>query len=552
MVAKRKNGGRQKICINSGDKFLGWTIISEVKCSSSNKRIFLCKCVCGTKRHVYLSNLTTKKSKSCGCLRKKRSPIGDIAVHTMVEVGCSKCGRNTNVRWGRLQRLKQENRSYKCRSCACGGDGSGTKPSDQKIVIKCDGCGVERNIPWRRQKKLTQEKRSYKCNSCACGGDGSGVPYSRQKVESFCSLCGTKLTVIRRTLKKIKQEKRCLTCKSCSKRSFKDPANFIFTPTKTVVSVKCQKCQNHFEVRGGFINSLRRRVPCRDYTCRHCSRGGGSLEENTLRMFVREVIEEGLIEKNVRGLLVNKKLEIDIWLPGVTTGIEYNGNWCHSENMNSDSKRHLRKRELCEEQGIRLIQIRSDEWLNKREIIESILRSILNKTPHRYFARKLEIREVASQVACDFLESNHLMGSYRSSRHLGLFTSEGVLVQLFSYQLKKNQTEMDCSRICSLKNHSIVGGLSKLLKHALKKHPSVKKVVSFVDLRYADGHSLKKLGFKHTQTTLGWGWTDGIEWYNRLQCKADRKQGLTENEHASLKGWYRIYDAGQAKFEKKV
>jgi len=162
----------------------------------------------------------------------------------------------------------------------------------------------------------------------------------------------------------------------------------------------------------------------------------------------------------------------------------------------------------------------------------------------------MNIREVPSKQAQVFLSENHLMGAFNSGRRLGLFTPEGELVQLFVYKLKHEQSEMECSRICSFIDTSVVGGVSRLLKAALRKHTSVKKVTSFVDLRYADGHSLLKLGFKRVGITLGWKWTEGLHTYNRLKCKANMdERRLTQAQHAEELKWFKIFDAGQAKFE---
>lgn len=71
-----------------------------------------------------------------------------------------------------------------------------------------------------------------------------------------------------------------------------------------------------------------------------------------------------------------------------------------------------------------------------------------------------------------------------------------------------------------------------------------------MDLRYGTGNGLKQLGFKLVSVTLGWKWTDTFNTYNRLYCRANMdERRLSENEYAKEMKLFRIYDAGQAKFE---
>jgi hypothetical protein len=61
------------------------------------------------------------------------------------------------------------------------------------------------------------------------------------------------------------------------------------------------------------------------------------------------------------------------------------------------------------------------------------------------------------------------------------------------------------------------------------------------------------MGYSLINITEGWGWTDYKTTFNRLYCRAnmdDRK--LTEKQHAEELGLCRIYDAGQAKYVKKI
>ena len=53
-----------------GRKFGRWTVIAKDEMKSS-KQYWLCECECGNKKPVVKYNLTSGRSKSCGCLRKE-------------------------------------------------------------------------------------------------------------------------------------------------------------------------------------------------------------------------------------------------------------------------------------------------------------------------------------------------------------------------------------------------------------------------------------------------------------------------------------------------
>ena len=97
----------------------------------------------------------------------------------------------------------------------------------------------------------------------------------------------------------------------------------------------------------------------------------------------------------------------------------------------------------------------------------------------------------------------------------------------------------------------MLGGFSKFISY-LEKTENPEFIQNYIDLRYGFGNHMEKLKFSLEKTTLGWKWTDFDKTYNRLKCRAnmdDRK--LSESEMASDLGWYKIYDAGQAKWVKR-
>lgn len=259
-------------------------------------------------------------------------------------------------------------------------------------------------------------------------------------------------------------------------------------------------------------------------------------------------------ERNIK-YVIHYKLhgkEIDIFLPDYNIAIECCGLYYHSINNNLlyekiiRKEQHFEKRKLCEENSLRLFTIYDNE--NDSPIWESVIGNALNLS-RRIFARKCKIKKVEAKEAKDFLVKNHLMG-YSTAKSIGLYY-EDKLVTLFTYK-KCKENGLEVARFCNLIGHNVIGGYSKLLKFA-EEESKPNYVLSFVDLRYGNGSSLLKTGFEIKGTTLGWKWTDFHQTYNRLACRANMdERRLSEKEHAAELGWYKIYDAGQAKFIKQL
>lgn len=223
-----------------------------------------------------------------------------------------------------------------------------------------------------------------------------------------------------------------------------------------------------------------------------------------------------------------------------TLFVDLDGLLYHSERYKKDNSYHQDKRLVYEKEGKTLLQFRQDELIKSPHIIKSMINLKFNKVEKKAFARKLTIKPVDIYKANEFLEVNHLMGGVHNAKSIGLWDNNELLMLVcYKHYKKDKESRLELDRVCTKINTLVVGGLSRLLSFIIKEENPI-KIVSFVDLRYADGHSLVKLGFIKEKEHLSWKWTDGHYTYNR-------RRALTRKE-ADKKGWYRIYDAGQAKF----
>ena len=276
------------------------------------------------------------------------------------------------------------------------------------------------------------------------------------------------------------------------------------------------------------------------------------------------------ISENYHGnILLNKKniikpLELDIYLPDLKLGFEFNGLFWHNE-LNKDNNYHLNKTEECEKQGIHLIHIYEDDWLFKQNIVKSRILNILNITSNKIYARKCQIKEVDdSNLIRKFLEENHQQGFISSKIKLGLFyNDELVSLMTFGHQRismgaksKKNNYEM--LRFCNKLNTLVIGGADKLFKFFIEKHQP-KEVISYADRSWSRGDLYKKLGFTFISKTPPnyYYIIDDMRKY-RFNYRKDKlvREGFDPNktEHETMleRNIFRIYDSGSLKFIYKI
>ncbi|MFW5847407.1 MAG: DUF7487 domain-containing protein [bacterium] len=283
-----------------------------------------------------------------------------------------------------------------------------------------------------------------------------------------------------------------------------------------------------------------------------------SINEHEIRKWIENDLKIKTIKHKINGF------EIDIFLPDYNLGIEYNGLYWHS-NKFKDKNYHLNKTELCEKNNIQLLHIFEDEWINKKEIIKSIIKSKLGLNK-KIYARKCIIKEINSKTSREFLNKNHLQDNVNGSIRLGLFyNNELVSIMTFSKERrslgnkKKNSYNYEMVRFCNKIGINVVGGASKLFKYFIRNN-NYEKIISFADRRYSNGNLYKKLKFNFIYNTKPNYWYFKLSTFNREHRFKYRKDVLvkegynkdkTEFQIMNDNNYLQIYDSGNMKFEYK-
>lgn len=326
----------------------------------------------------------------------------------------------------------------------------------------------------------------------------------------------------------------------------KDKIDIFENPNK-LLSFKCLDCENTEEIP---TETYKWRIRETGTPCIRCSAiNKGSLKEREIKEFVRSL---GF------GIDENKKMlgrqEIDIFVPEMNLGIEFNGLFWHND-LRIDKKYHINKTLAARQQGIRLIHIFEDEWDYSREIVKSRLRNILGKIKLKIHARKCEIKEIQYSDERPFLEDNHIQGYAKSSIKLGLFHNN-MLVSVMTFAKlnlakgHRGNSGWELLRFSSLRDTIVVGAASRLFSYFLKTY-SPREIISYSDNRWNTGNTYKNIGFEHNgETGIGYWYIMGnkrIHRFNLRKTKDDDQQ-KTEYENRLDQGYKRIWDCGHTRW----
>ena len=274
-------------------------------------------------------------------------------------------------------------------------------------------------------------------------------------------------------------------------------------------------------IHGDFEQKLKLHIN-REYGCPRC--GQKSKGENELAEFLSNYAR---VERRNKKVLDGK--EIDIWLPEYGIGVEFHGLYWHTQDKVGNL--HRLKWELAQKAGVRLIQVFSDEWENKQDIVKARLLAIVGASK-TYNARQLILRKVSMGDIRPMLESTHIQGAGLSSVNYALFEGETVIaVATFNKSRSgamvrtNNENEWEVVRYASIGR--VRGGFSKLFKQFVTD-VAPEKVISYCDLRYGDGKLYAATGF--TLDTI----TEPDYWWV-TKNKKDRLPRYTMQKHKMAK-----------------
>lgn len=224
------------------------------------------------------------------------------------------------------------------------------------------------------------------------------------------------------------------------------------------------------------------------YRCPYCSRiKQESNEEQDFKNFIKSNYNKKIIENYRDG---NK--EIDIFIPDLKIGFEYNGFYWHCDRF-KDKYYHLNKLEYFNKKEIRVYFIDSIDWITKRKILENKILNILRISKgEKLSVKKCSIEyTISDEEEREFLNNNHIQGFSPSSFKIGLkYKEELVSIITFSKDRVNENNSIELLRYCTNLKYIIIGDFSKLLKYAIfyikNNYKEIKSIITYVDRNLSD------------------------------------------------------------------
>ena len=319
-----------------------------------------------------------------------------------------------------------------------------------------------------------------------------------------------------------------------------------------VYEFNCKECGNNYDI--DYDNYYKRKLRSVN-TCTNCFPilENSSIKEKELLNFISSIYNGEVLTSYRDGL------EIDIYLPDLKIGFEFNGVYWHSEEK-LDKNYHLNKTNYFKEKGIRIIHIWEDDWDFRRDIIKNQINSWLGLVKNRIWARKCYVKEITdSKVVTKFLKENHIQGTIRSIIKIGLYHGE-ELVSLMTFDNSEGRKKMEdgawnLSRFCSKKNYQVIGAASKLLNYFIKNwNPN--RIISFSDKDWSNGDIYYKLGFKlindlkpDYKFVIDGRRINKQRLTKKKLVKLGKDPNLSSSDIIKEMGISKIYNVGQLKFE---
>lgn len=330
--------------------------------------------------------------------------------------------------------------------------------------------------------------------------------------------------------------------------------NYIRYVSDNRSEFRCDRGLDHtFEISSDLYFS---RTRSKNPLCTVCNEvGTKSIKEKELLEFISGVYSGDIVENYRDGF------EIDIYLPEIKMGIEFNGLYWHSEKFR-DKNYHLAKKIHFEERGIRVFNVWEDDWETRCEIVKSQIKNLLGRTERKLFARKCRVMEMrGAREVRDFLDRNHIQGYAKSVVKLGLYCgAELVAVMLFDDSEGRSRMksgEWNLARFCSRANTGVVGGASKMLDYFVRGWKP-KRIISYADMDWSSGQLYERIGFsmagilKPDYKYLFQGKRINKQRYTKKRMSAIcGHTGGTESEMAESLGLLKVYNCGKIKYEIK-
>lgn len=264
--------------------------------------------------------------------------------------------------------------------------------------------------------------------------------------------------------------------------------NTEYTLIKEPVTVTCH-------THGDFQQSAEGHLAGRG--CRQCwAATYSSVGEREIGEFIESL--GFAVERNTRTAL-NNRLEVDVFVPVVNLGIEYNGCYWHSDKVEKNKRKHEFKHAAATTHGVRLLTVWDYDWLHRPAITKRHIAHALGVDHgRRVSARACAVTPITTNEANALYEENHIQGACRGGiAHIGL-KHDGELVAAMTFSQGGARRGMSTEgewELARFATSAVVRGAASRLFAAFIRDKRPATVWSFSDKQHFDGGIYKTLGF---------------------------------------------------------
>lgn len=277
----------------------------------------------------------------------------------------------------------------KCKQCGKN-EGYVHKNVKSLFIGYSDFCSLK--CTQRSQATISKKKATCKKNyGVEFPAQNADVQELRKKtnLEVYGTICPTVLPEIKARRKRTRLKnnfKKHILARSGTCIPLFTAEEYASCGPRSTFKWKCKECNREFKAKlnwNFYKNtkiSIARCLNC--YLLMHGSSNG----EEQLAKYIRDTLRVEVVWKDSldENRLVIPPYEIDIWIPSLNIGIEYDGSFWHSEEcrrLHDDDKstvnKQLFKTMLAEDKDIILVHVYEDEWLFKRDAMKQYLKKLL-------------------------------------------------------------------------------------------------------------------------------------------------------------------------------
>lgn len=291
-----------------------------------------------------------------------------------------------------------------------------------------------------------------------------------------------------------------------------------------------------------------------------CPKCGNILSkgESEIYEYICSLLGKDNVVRGDRTVLDGK--EIDIYIPSLKVGFEYDGLKWHSDEFGRGNRYHLEKTNECLKKGVELYHIFEDEYTEKKKIVLSKIRHIVQKdNSTKVMGRKCEVKEISKNVAKTFINEYHIQGYSSGSIFIGAYFG-GELIAVMTF-MKYGNGKYILNRFASNDRYICQGVCGKIFSYFKKKYkPEI--VESFADRRWTikpTENLYTKIGFDMVDVLRPeYRYVNSSKPNRRIHKFNFRKEilskryglpkDMTESEMVKKLGYYKVFDCGLYKY----